>query len=58
MSLAIVALLLLVPVVIIGVVLLAVISRSAVSRNPNRPEGEEDETGDGDSDRRSGADGE
>jgi hypothetical protein len=40
MSIAIVALLLLVPIVIIGLVLLAVITRSAARRNPN---GEEDE---------------
>ncbi len=55
MSIAIVALLLLVPVVIIGIVLLAVITRSAASRNPNRPEGEGDETGGGEGSR-SGAD--
>ncbi|CAN5695515.1 hypothetical protein BH18ACT11_BH18ACT11_16980 [soil metagenome] len=41
MSIAIVALILLVPIFIIGIVFLAVITRSATNRNPN---GEEEET--------------
>jgi hypothetical protein len=38
LSIAIVALILLVPIVIIGIVLFAVITRSAASRDPNREE--------------------
>jgi hypothetical protein len=43
LSIAIVALLLLVPIVIVGIVLLAVITRSATRRDPNDEENETSE---------------
>lgn len=40
MSIAIVALILLIPLSILGIILLAVITGQATRRNPNRPDGE------------------
>ncbi len=56
MGLAIVSLLVLVIVVIVAVPILIRVLGEAGRRNPNRPEGEGDETAEEDPDRRSGPD--
>lgn len=48
MSIAIVSLILLVPLAILGIIIFAVITGQATRRNPDRPEGEGDETGEDD----------
>lgn len=55
LGLAVISLLVLVVVAIIAIPILARVLGEATRRNPNRPEGEGDETGERD-DRRSGAD--
>ena len=57
MGLAIISILVLVVVVIIAIPVLARVFGEAASRNPNRPEGEGDET-EGDRSRQSGSSGE
>jgi hypothetical protein len=53
-SIAIVSLLVLVIVVIVAIPILMRVVGEAARRNPNRPEGEEDETSEGDRSRNSG----